>query len=148
MIEFTQATNEAILSILPQEQQCDSLYYGKEVFEQGLVPLDGLSVAVHEQGQCIGAYGVIEMWPKVARVWALFSEELIVTHPAVLGRHICCDLERAIQLGFHRIEATTGVCHEAGMKFLDWLGFTQECRMRRYTPDGLDTYLYAKVRDV
>jgi len=148
MIDFVQATKEDVLSIHPQLSQNDSLAYGRSVFEQGAVPLDGLAIAIRDGDRCIGAYGAIEMWPGVARVWALFSQELIREHPYVLGIHIRRDLGGAAGSQFHRIEATCDAGHRMGSKFLEWLGFTREALMRRYTPTGADMYLYARVCDV
>jgi len=150
MLEFVQATRDDVLSIYPQLPQGDpvELSCGRESFEKDLVPLDGTAVAIREGGRCIGAYGIVGMWPGVARVWALFSEGLLKDHPILLGVHIRRDLKRAEQFGFHRIEATASVAHISGAVFLAWLGFHQEGLMRRYTPSGTSMYLYAKVCDV
>ena len=148
-MEFVQATKEDVLSIYPQLSQRDSvaLSYGKAVFAEDLIPLDGCAIAMHEGGRCIGAYGVIEMWPGVARAWSLFSEVLIEEHPRLLGLHAHKDLRKADGLGLRRIEATTDVNSEESWKFLEWLGFEREALMRKYGPSGEDMYLYARVRD-
>ena len=74
-LEFVQATNEDVLSVSPQSAQDDSaaLDYGRSVFDSGQIPLDGRAIAIRERGHCIGAYGLIDMRPGVARVWAIFS---------------------------------------------------------------------------
>lgn len=150
MIKFAQATKEDVLSIHPQLQQNEpeALSYGQEVFKKDMVLLEDRAVAVFDEDQCVGAYGVIEMWAGVARVWALFSAELVAKYPTLLALHIKKDLQRAEWFGFHRIEATTGAEHKMGITFLEWLGFEQEGLMRKYTPARTDMYLYAKVRDV
>jgi len=148
-LEFVQATKEDVLSIEPQPPQGDTLMleFGREVFERDLVPLPDRAIAIRDCGRCIGAYGLLEMWPGSARVWALFSEALIAQHPVLLGLHVKRDLERTWQDGFHRIEATCDVDYEAGVRFLERLGFEREGLMRRYSPGGQDNYLYARVRD-
>ena len=148
-LQFVQATKEDILSIDPQLPQCasDTLNYGREAFERDLIPLEDRAIAIREDGHCVGAYGLIEMWPGVARIWALFSQSLLKEHAALLALHAKRDLKHGEQFGFHRLEATTGVDHATGIAFLEWLGFQQEGLMRRYTPSGEDTYLYARVRD-
>jgi hypothetical protein len=148
MIEFTQATKEDVLGVYPQAAQCEaeSLQYGREVFEKDLIALEDRAVAVRDGERCIGAYGIVEMWPGVARAWALFSESLLKEHATLLSLHVRRDLLRMDR--YNRIEATTGKEHFAGCRFLRWLGFQREGLMRRYTPAGNDTYLYAKVRDV
>lgn len=150
MIEFRQATKEDVLSIYPQLPQCGlkMVSYSKEAFVRDFVPLEGCAISVHDGDQCIGAYGIIEMWPGVARVWALFSQDLITNHPTLLSLHVIRDLERTDHFKFHRIEATAAADHKAAAVFLSWLGFARECLMRRYTVDGKDTYLYARVKNV
>ncbi len=150
MIEFVQATKEDVLSIFPQLAQSNAklVSYTKDAFARDEIPLEGRAIAVHDGDQCIGAYGVVEMWPGVARVWALFSDDLIADHPVLLSLHAKRDLQKADQFGFHRIEATAETDHESAADFLLWLGFNLECCMRRYTANGKDTYLYARVKNV
>ncbi len=150
MIEFAQPTKEDVLSIYPQllQEDPESVSYGKEVFDKDLIPLDGCSMAAHDGGDCIGAYGFVEMWPGVARVWALFSGALLNTYPRVIALHTKRDLKRQELSGLHRIEATCDAEHYSARAFLEWLGFEPEGLMRRYTLTGKDSYLYAKVRDV
>jgi hypothetical protein len=147
MIEFVQATKDDVLNVCPQtmQGQAMTLAYGREAFEKDLIPLEGMAVAVHDSDKCIGVYGVVQLWPGVARVWSLFSEDVILEHPTLLGLHIRRDLRKAEQLGFHRIEATTNVEHLIAIEFIQWLGFESEGLMRKYTPTGDDMYLFAKV---
>ena len=150
MLEFVQATKEDIVSVTPQTAQDNAaaVDYGRSVFDSGQIPLEGKAVAIKECGHCVGAYGLVDMWPGVARVWAIFSEDLIADHPLLLGLHVARDLKRADHDGgFRRIEATTGTTHDAGADFLEFLGFKLEGRMRRYDVAGNDTYLYARVHD-
>lgn len=149
-LQFVQATREDILSIQPQASQDSpkALVYGKEAFARGMVPLEERAVAIREEDRCIGAYGLIELWPGVARVWALFSSELLDSIPTVLALHVKRDLKRAEELDLHRIEATVVASHQVGIGFLEWLGFEKEGLMRRYGPDGEDFILFAKVSDV
>jgi hypothetical protein len=150
MIKFVQATKEDVLSIYPQLLQSDTkiISHSRDAFARNLIPLEGRAIAIHDGGQCVGAYGIIEMWPGVARIWALFSDDLLMKHPTLLSLHAKRDLKKADQFGFHRIEATAGTDHEDAAIFLTWLGFDLECRMRRYTANGEDTYLYARVKNV
>lgn len=149
MIEFVQATKADVLSVYPQSPQCAAaaLSYGRDVFERDLIPLEDRAIAIRDGGRSVGVYGLVEMWPGVARVWALFSEALLKDHPRLLSLHVKRDFERAFQLGFHRIEATAGADHRAGCEFLSWLGFAREGLMRRYSLTGEDMVLYARVCD-
>ena len=148
MIEFVQATKDDVLSIYPQTAQWDSYEFGRSVFEKDLVPLADRAIAIREDGWCIGAYGLIVLWPGVARAWGMFSTQLLKNHGSVLALHIVKDLRRAEKVGVRRIEATTATNHMEARAFLRWLGFQAEGLMRAYSPDGADAYLFAKVSNV
>lgn len=149
MLVFTQATNEDILRIPRQFLQDDpqAIEVGFDAFRRGVVPLDGLSRAVRDGEACLGAYGIIEMWPGVGRIWGFFSEPLVREHPHVLALHAKRDLQLAVDLGFDRVEASCHTQHPAAVRFLEWLGFEYEGLMRRYSPSGDDNYLYARIRN-
>lgn len=86
--------------------------------------------------------GFIPQWEGRAIAWALISAEA--------GRHfvtITRAVKRAMDLHqFRRVE--TAVAHEfpQGHRWARMLGFTREGLMRRYTPDGRDCDLYARVQ--
>jgi len=148
MIEFVQATEEQILSIDPQSSQSEigGLELGREAIRAGLIPLEGRAIAIVDFDTCLGAYGYIEMWPGVARIWALFSETLLTHYWVSLSKNVrILVLEDST---YHRIEATCHHNDKSGAVFLEWLGFQQEGLMRKYGPTGENFYLYARVRDV
>ncbi len=148
MIEFVQATNEHILSIDPQKSQSEigGLELGLKAFRENLLNLDGRAIAIMDEDSCIGAYGYIDMWNGVVRIWALFSEELLTHYWMSLSknaRKLLFD-----DKDFHRVEATCHRDDKTGALFLEWLGFEQEGLMKKYGPTGEDFYLYARTRDV
>ncbi len=150
MIEFVQATAEQILSIDPQSSQSEigGLELGREAIRNGSISLDGRAIAITdgEDGPCIGAYGYVEMWLGVARIWALFSETLLTHYSLTLVKNV-----RALLLDqtmFHRVEATCHHKDHKGAVFLEWLDFEQEGLMRQYGPTGEHFYLYARLGDV
>ncbi len=147
MIEFIQAPPEHIEQILPQEAQAEplNLALGHQAIANGIVTLEQAVVARDED--CIlGVGGVTEVWPGVARIWALFSQKLIDEHAPSLARRVQRGVSQLwMSRRYHRLECTVLTDHEKGIEFLRWLGFEREGRMRKYTPTGEDSYLYAKV---
>jgi RimJ/RimL family protein N-acetyltransferase len=148
MIEFEQATSEHVLSIKPQDSQSEigGLELGRAAIQSGHIPLDGRAIAITDQGVCIGAYGYVEMWQGVARIWALFSDELLTHYAMALSKNVRSLLLEDVN--FHRIEATCHHNDKKGALFLEWLGFEQEGLMKGYGPTGENFYLYARTRDV
>ncbi len=151
MIEFIQATPEDIALILPQEAQGDplSVGLGQEAIASGQVPLD-MAVVARDEDCILGVAGVTEVWPGVARIWALLSQKIIDEHPRSMSRRVRRGIDQLwMSRKYHRIECTVLANHLKGVEFMEWLGFEREGTMRKYTPTGEDAYLYAKVeRDV
>jgi hypothetical protein len=92
----------------------------------------------------LGCGGAAELWGDRACVWSLLSDRA--------GPHMMA-ITRAVrgfilQLPYRRIEALVDREFEAGHRWARLLGF--ECEtpggMRRFTPDGRDVSLYARVR--
>ncbi len=147
---FVQATNAHILSILPQPVQDGPSHVeiSQSLFERGEVPLEGAAVSVLEDGECIGAYGWVGMWPGVYRVWALFSDELLDQYPFALARRLKRDLRsHELRDHPHRVEVVVDADHLAGLKLMEWLGFKVEGLMKAYTPEKQDFWILGKVQD-
>lgn len=94
--------------------------------------------------RCVGAAGIIPMWPGRDCVWALLSGQAgPVLRPLV--RRILWVLDH---WPTPRVEASVRVDFKAGHKFAKALGFVCEAkRMRGYFPDGTDAALYARCRE-
>ena len=150
MVEFTQATNEDILSIEPQWAQADpkDLELGFGAFRENRVPLEGTAFAARVDGKCIGAYGVLDLGNGLGHVWALFSEELLSDHWLSLARHAKADLSIADEMGLTRVQIATSTEHPKAAKFLEWLGFESKQFMAGYFPNGGDACLYERVCNV
>jgi RimJ/RimL family protein N-acetyltransferase len=116
--------------------------------EQGEIFLKrGPAYSGIEDGKVIGSAGLMILWPGVAQAWILFSTDVenmkkfvyeIVSKYLVT---IFCEHE------LRRVQAHCKADHPMAVKFLEQMGFTRECLMRKYGIDGSDHYLYSFVRD-
>lgn len=97
---------------------------------------------VDAYGRVLACAGLLEQWPGRAVGWALLSvaagRRFVEIHRAVL---------RTFRLHpYRRIETAVAVGHLEGHRWARLLGFTQEGLMKAYTPQGEDSWLYARVR--
>jgi len=91
----------------------------------------------------VGCGGVKPIWEGVGEAWAVYPEDRAAWRWAI-ARLTVQVLRRVIQdHHFHRVQAIVPVNYTPGMRFVRWLGFDLEARLRKYTPDGEDCYLYA-----
>lgn len=91
----------------------------------------------------IGCGGVVEYWPGRGEAWAFLSRnckrEFVQVHKAVKRFFELCPIAR--------IEAIVDLGFPQATRWVEMLGFELEApRMKKYTPDGHDYALYARVR--
>lgn len=102
----------------------------------------GLAWVAEIEGQIIAIAGLMPEWENRATAWAYISKDA--------GRHFV-RIHKAVsrfleQSDYRRIEATIDVGFDAGVKWIEMLGFEYEGYLRAYRPDGADMLLYARVR--
>lgn len=93
-------------------------------------------------GIVVACIGLINFWPGRRHAWAFLAAEI---------EHQMIPLHRNVKrwLNYHgegRIEAAVDCDHAAAIRWAEMLGFEREGRMRQYTTDGRDCFLYARVR--
>lgn len=94
-------------------------------------------------GRVVGCGGFMEMWPGRVQIWSLLARDI--------GPRGMLQVHNAVKRGIamrteHRIEAMCDPAFENAQRWLHALGFEREGLMRKYTEDGHDTYLYARIR--
>lgn len=114
-----------------------TLAYGRDLAEQ-----PGVGWAAVEDGRVLGCAGVVEVWRDRGIAWALFSEDAL-RHWTRVHRATLAVLEDA---PWRRIEMHVDVGHAAAARWAERLHFQYEGRMRAFTSDGRDCFLYARVR--
>jgi len=109
----------------------------------GDVTIEGEAHAAWYDGQVVGVGGVKAMWPGVGEAWVLFSKDV---------RNCRFGIYRATKRilsqydSYQRIQASARVDAPIAAKMLEKLGFEMEGKMRKYSIDGTDHYMYAKVK--
>ena len=101
----------------------------------------GPAFTATSDGDVIACIGVIKQWDTYGRAWALLDERA--------GRCMVA-LTRGIRrwLRYHnpgRIDTAVDCDFPAAIRWAEMLGLAREGRMRRYTPEGRDCFLYAQV---
>lgn len=101
------------------------------------------SYSVLEGKRVMACCGVMPLWKGRGYAWAMVSKScghaFIELHRAVLRFLDTCP--------FDRIEAAVDVDFKEGHRWMKLLGFKCEAeRARKFSPDGRDASLYARVR--
>jgi len=105
----------------------------------------GWAFSGFEQGQWLGAAGLLPWWPGVAEAWLLLA-------PA--GRKVPLAAVRALKKGLetliqtmrvHRLQASVRADFGQARKMAEVLGFHEESRMAKYGPDGADYLRYVRL---
>jgi len=89
--------------------------------------------------------GIRIMWDGVGEAWAIFSKEIIHFKKSayVITRR---ELDRIItENNLHRVQAHADANFPLASRFLEGLGFECECLMKKFQPNGNNSYLYSKV---
>jgi len=106
--------------------------------------LQPLSFTAIEEGKVYACGGLIEEWKGVARAWALLSENMgnkfMPVHRAVKAAI------EANQEKYHRIEMSVIADFAQGCRWARLLGFELESKAKKYSPDGKDCFIYARVK--
>ena len=110
--------------------------YGKSI-EQG-----SDSFTAFDGNKIIGCAGLVEQWDGRAVAWALLSKDA--------GKHmlsIVRKIDEYLNLkNIRRVEASSICGFKPGARLLEMLGFEYEGIAKKYTPDGQDVLMYARVR--
>lgn len=105
--------------------------------------LSGWCKTVIYEGNILGVGGVVVYWPGVGEGYYILSEharEHKVRMALCLKRIIALSFE---ELNLHRLQATVRKDFTQAAKLIEQAGFELEGNMKKYTPDKIDTYLYA-----
>ncbi len=138
MIDVVPLTPELLRAIVPQNQQRLPVEHA-----EALAAPKGNAYAALVDGQPVAAAGVVELWTGRAHAWALIGEDA-GPHMLHITRATRSFLDR---LPCRRVEMAVDAEFPQAIRWACMLGFTCETPepMRRYTPDGRDAYLFARI---
>jgi len=92
-----------------------------------------------------GCAGLLHQWRGRAKAWALIGE-VQPREWRQIARRMGEIIAAAQAGGVWRIEGEARAGFAQGCRLFDLLGFAREGVMRKWSPDGADMILYAKVR--
>ncbi|WP_230949701.1 GNAT family N-acetyltransferase [Burkholderia pseudomultivorans] len=100
--------------------------------------------AIVEGGVTLGCGGLAEVWENRAQAWTLMS-------PALMSPRRFRIVQRMVQgvlddAPWRRIEMDVDTANTAGAAWIERLGFVREGVRRKYTVDGRDVVLFARVK--
>jgi len=122
-----------------QPMQSVSQQYCNKEFGQALEQLNSWSGIVNNK--IVACAGVVEQWKGRGIAWAFLSIEA-GAHMNKIHRAVKRYLDMADQ---QRIEAAVDCNFNAGIRWIEMLGFKLEGKMSKYE-FGKDYYLYARVK--
>lgn len=92
-------------------------------------------------GRPVACAGIVEQWAHRGLAWALIGEDA--------GRHfvaITKAVRRMLDIAhFHRIEMQVNCEFPQAIRWAQMLGFEVESKMRLFTPDGRDAFMYVRL---
>lgn len=132
-------------AVAPQCAQSGTASYA-DAFDVGAIDRPGLAFTSLQDGVVLGCAGVMPLWPGVGQGWAVFSEALLA-QPIGLTRATQRALARiSDELRLRRVQATVLDGHDAGARWLAFLGFELEGLLVNYGPGGEgDYWMYGKT---
>ena len=93
---------------------------------------------------CVG--GVSNVWTGVGQVW-LIPSQYVNDYSLIFVKYVKNFLGSMMKShGLHRMQAVISAELPNGQKWITKLGFTKEGLMAHYSPNGIDYYLYAKLK--
>ena len=138
---FEKLRVEHILEITLQPQQESLQAQLTPEYAHSIVGHTGIGWAALLHGKTIACAGILEFWANRGQGWALFSEAALANFTAIHR------FTRGVlrEQPFARVEIFVDQHHAAAIRWAERLGFEREGLMRRFTTDGRDCFLYAKV---
>lgn len=105
----------------------------------------GLAVTALVHGKPVAIFGCIMLWTGVAELWSIISDDARrYPKQLTLVAKGFADIS-AQSLSLHRLQLTVRSDEPRALRWAEYLGFEIEGLMRKYSPDGADTYILARV---
>jgi len=106
---------------------------------------NGGGITVRYDGRIIACMGVVRLWSGVGEVWCFTSAEA-ARRPRLLCRAALWGIQNAIPfLGLHRVQAHVRMDFPAALRWIRYLGFSQEGVCLAYTADKQDVSRWGRL---
>lgn len=133
---------EHLIGVELQPAQAISAGVMTREYAEHLCSLRGVGWALVDAGVPIGCGGIVEIWENRAQAWSLLSPRALERFRAVHRMTLAVLAETP----WRRIEMDVDATHAAGIAWATRLGFVAEGVRRKYTVDGRDVILFARVK--
>lgn len=142
MIQIVPLKPEHILGLKVQQVQSAMVNYITPKFAQEMCSeVAGPKCACIDGDEVLGVAGIVQMHDTRGYAWSIlgtgFRRGFKTIHRAILEQLDTC--------GFQRVEMAVDCEHLEGIRWAQRLGFELEGRMKKYTADGRDCYLFGRV---
>ena len=100
-------------------------------------------------GKIVGVGGIAMMWKGVGELWLILTKDSnrAGAHGLVAFDAIRKKIDEIIEENnIIRAQAIARLDFPKAIDMLTWLGFENEGRLRKYTPDGCDVYRFARIK--
>ena len=95
--------------------------------------------------EIVACGGIYPMWDGVGEAWFIGSK-LVYKHPILITKTIRQYLNKLMNIkNFHRVQAYVKQDWEQAKRWIELVGMQKEGMVRKFSPDGRDHILYAKV---
>jgi hypothetical protein len=104
-----------------------------------------IAVYRNRPSKIVACGGVVVYWAGTAELWMTLDVE--GGKLPALAIAIRSQANKWVEdLGLTRIQSTVASEWEAGIRFLEWIGMEKEAVLRKFGPDQIDQFLYARVK--
>lgn len=101
-----------------------------------------------DDDRILGCGGIALLWKGVALAWLWLNSELTEKHSFWFHKTIKTKLEEiSKEYNLIRIQCVVDENFAAGNQWIKSLGFKEECRMRKYGPNGETYIMYALIKE-
>ena len=105
----------------------------------------GLAVTALVHGKPVAMFGCIVLWTGVAEIWSIISDDArrYPKQLTIVAKSFSDIVAQSLSL--HRLQLTVRSDEPRALRWAEYLGFEIEGLMKKYSPDGADTYILARV---
>lgn len=104
-----------------------------------------IAFSLMHNNEIVAIGGICEIWPGVGDSFSIMSESAM-RYPKSLFAAFAANLKVGLKIGgFRRVQASVLVGFDAGVRFIEKLGYEREGIMKAWGPDGSDYFLYART---
>lgn len=126
----------------------DQLPFAKAVSMDAMLEMQarlGLAVTALVHNKPVAMFGCIMLWTGVAEMWSIISDDArrYPKQLTIVAKGFSDIVAQSLSL--HRLQLTVRSDEPRALRWAEYLGFEIEGLMHKYSPDGTDTYILARV---